>query len=160
MRRSRSRRPRVSASGWPGDQLRQLTRCPALTPAFAVNDAAATPLARIAKTGAIVAASKELPWGRSVYCLMPPSAEFLRALCDQLAIHVYSRSNDVFQANARFVMLHSRDDTPKSITLPMPHGWRNLIDGTVHPPTATINVTLPHGQTALFELLPPEDAQP
>ncbi|MDQ0291605.1 LamG-like jellyroll fold domain-containing protein [Oligosphaera ethanolica] len=149
-----------AAGGWPGDPLRQLKRCPALTPAFAVNDAAATPLARLAGTGAVVAASKELPWGRSVYCLVPPSAEFLRALCDLLAIHVYSRSNDVFQANARFVMLHSRDDAPKSITLPKPRGWRNLIDGTVHPPTASISFPLPHGQTALFELLPPEDAQP
>ncbi|HQL09585.1 MAG TPA: hypothetical protein PLE35_08300, partial [Lentisphaeria bacterium] len=116
--------------------------------------------ARLADTGAIVAASKNLPWGRSVYCLMPPSAEFLRALCDQLAIHVYSRGNDVFQANERFVMLHSRDDAPKSITLPEPHGWRNLSDGTVHAPATTISFPLPHGQTALFELLPPEDAQP
>lgn len=149
-----------AAGGWSGDSLRQRQHCPALAPAFAVNDSAATPLARLTGSGAIVAASKEQAWGRSVYCLMPPSAEFLRALCDQLAIHVYCRSNDVFQINERFVMLHSRDDVQKSITLPKPQGWRNLINNSIHPPAASISFPLPYGETALFELLPTENTQP
>jgi hypothetical protein len=138
----------------------KLQNCPALAPGFAVNDAAATPLAALADTGAVVAASKKVPWGQSVYCLMPPSAEFMRALCERLAIHIYSRSNDVFQSNESFIMLHSRSNAEKSIVLPQARQWRDLVKGTVHPASKSLNFQLSYGQTAVFELLPAVDAQP
>ncbi|MCX6983697.1 MAG: hypothetical protein NT118_02950, partial [Lentisphaerae bacterium] len=63
-------------------------------------------------------AIKEFKDWSSVYSLMPLTPELLRGLCDYAKVHVYSRTNDVFGANASFIQLHAVTPGDKSIILP------------------------------------------
>lgn len=127
-----------------------------VAPVFFVDDLKATVLGTLADLGKPGLAVREFDNWRSVYFAGPTMTPALfRNLARYAGCHVYSESNDVFNANSRYVMLHAATPGEKRIALPGTADVRNVITGeTIGHGVDAIRFEAAHvGDTRLFELL-------
>ncbi len=129
-----------------------------IAPVFFADDPEARVLGDLMPVGKPGLAVREFDTWRSVYFAGPTmSAELFRRLTRYAGGHVYSESDDVFDANSRYIMLHASAPGPKTVHLPGIHDVRNVITGRVLARAASA-LTLHAervGQTYLLELLEP-----
>lgn len=133
------------------------TRDP-IAPIFFADDPEARVLGELMPVGKPGLAVREFGTWRSVYFAGPTmSTELFRRLTRYAGGHVYSESDDVFDANSRYIMHHASAPGPKIVYLPGPYDVRNVITGQVVARAASkLNVHADRvGQTYLFELLEP-----
>jgi len=92
---------------------------------------------------------------RSVYFAAPAmTTDLFRGLVRYAGGHVYSTTDDVFDANSRYLMLHTSSAGPKEIHLPNPCNVRDVISNkSVGDGITTIRFDARRpGETHLFEL--------
>ncbi len=96
-----------------------------------------------------------MPWGTSVYCLTPPTADFLRDVCTAAGVHVYSDQGDVIRANESFVMIHAVTSGMKTIRLQGPRTVRNLATDEVTKNVSSVTLPMKEGETIVLQLSSP-----
>ena len=96
-----------------------------------------------------IAASKETPYGTSVYTLVPPSPELLRSICRVKNIHLYNETGDVIRANRSVVMLHTSSGGEKTVNLPWNTPAREVVSGKIYP-AGKVKLNMKAGHTAIF----------
>ncbi len=121
-----------------------------LSPAFAVDDPAATVLATTAGRPSL--AVKEVNGHRSVYSLMPLKAEVFHGLCRAAGVHIYSDTFDAFSANTSYTTLHTMQAGRKRIVLPAAAKVRELVTGRDLGATNIIEEDLPAGVTRIYRM--------
>lgn len=129
-----------------------------LDPVFFADDPEATVLGELMPVGRPGLAVREFDTWRSVYFAAPTmSSELFRRLTRYAGGHVYSESDDVFDANSRYVMLHASAPGLKSLHLPGLYNVRNVVTGDlVARAASTLTLHAERmGQTYLFELSEP-----
>jgi hypothetical protein len=116
---------------------------PHLSPAFAVNDPKAVPLAHYEKDGEVAIASKNEGGWTSVYCgALQMPRELLTDLARHAGVHIYSDQNDVVMAGNGFVAIHASSNGRKTLTMP---GDCELVD-------VTTGEKLPRGRRFEFDM--------
>ncbi|OGV35181.1 MAG: hypothetical protein A2020_11615 [Lentisphaerae bacterium GWF2_45_14] len=74
---------------------------------------------------------KEFKEWKSVYSLMPLTAELLTGLCNYAGVHAYSQSGDILTANKSYIMLHTSTSGNKTITLPCKQDVKEAFSGRI-----------------------------
>lgn len=124
-------------------------------PVFYVDDPNTTVLGRLTGTSRAGLAVREFNNWRSVYFAAPAmSPALFRGLARYAGGHVYCTTNDVLDANSRYVMLHTTSPGEKVIRLPGEYEVRDLLhDRVVIRSGDTIRFEATSvGETYLFEL--------
>jgi len=124
-----------------------------LTPAFAVDDPHAVPLAHWTD-GGVALARRDEPWGTSLYCALPLAPRrLLRNLLRAAGGHIYSNSHDVWMANRSVLAVHTGRGGRRTVRLPAP---ATVSDGVTDQLVAASNdrfsVTLPKRSTTIWRL--------
>lgn len=84
---------------------------------------------------------------------MPLTKELLMGLCDYAGVHVYSRSYDVFGANASYIMLHTTNAGNKKINLPAKYDVKEIFSGkTVGKDITDIREYVPGKATRIYQI--------
>ncbi len=125
-------------------------------PAFAVTDAAATPLATYVDSDTVAAAMREFDGWRSVYVCPPHlTADFANRLAKLAGAWVAGEPGNAIYANEHFITVHAIFGGPETLTLERPSRVTDLTSGEVISERAdTIELELTRGETRWFALEP------
>lgn len=123
-------------------------------PKFWVDDPKADVLGRLGQDGPALLAAKDFGTWRSVYCAAPwLSTDLLRGLIRYAGGHVYSESDDTFDANRSFIMIHTAKAGKKHIALPQPCNVYDVLQAkTIGRNLKSFDLDLHQGVTCIFQL--------
>ncbi len=122
-----------------------------ISPAFVVDDPAATVLATTAGRPSL--AVKDVDGHHSVYSLLPLKAEVFHGLCRAAGVHVYSDTFDAFSVNAGYATLHAISAGKKRIVLPAAAHVHEIVTGRdLGAGLSLIEDELPLGVTRIYRL--------
>ncbi|NLC55791.1 MAG: hypothetical protein GX774_03015 [Armatimonadetes bacterium] len=154
-----------------GIAVREVTPCPgrivtvdgetfagdyeALSPTFAVDDAAVTVVARYAEGGAVAVAAKRVGESTSVYSgVLQLPAALLREFARRAGVHLYNEQNNVVMAGSGWVALHASTTGTHTLRLPCAAAVQDAVTGEVLGPAQSYPFALQQGDTKLLRVLP------
>lgn len=102
------------------------------SPAFVVDDPAATPLGNLRGTGMPGFAVKDMGGWRSVFTCAPfPPLKLMSNLIRFAGGHLYSETNDLIYANSRYVAFQCNGSGPRQLLLPASAKISDALTGEV-----------------------------
>ena len=112
-----------------GGNTRTLTMQKPIDPVFYADDSAATVVGVLQPQGEDGLVVKEYEDWRSIYFAAPMmDTALFRGIARYAGCHVYSETDDILDANSRYLMLHTTSAGNKDIRLPVKCTIRNLIE--------------------------------
>ncbi|HOZ46658.1 MAG TPA: beta-galactosidase [Candidatus Hydrogenedentes bacterium] len=124
----------------------------AFAPLFFLNDDAAKPLGVYAASGQVSLGLKRVGEATAVFCgSNKVPTELLRGIAKAAGVHVYCNSGDPFEANERFLTLHSSSDGNKTFRLKEPADVVDVFGGQVlFEQVDRFSIHVPAEETRLF----------
>jgi hypothetical protein len=118
-----------------------------VSPVFSVQN---TPGVKVLSTanGMNIMAEK----GRNLWTLLPLTPEMIRNLCRTEKIHVYSDNGNTLLVNESYLMIHTLNDKPFTVSLPRKFNVTETISGKKFGRVSSISEKLPAGSTAIYLL--------
>jgi hypothetical protein len=122
----RYNRPNQSGFSWAKGKMKVVRPAP-LNPVFFADDPDCEILGEFINNGKAAWVIKRFDSWQSVWLgSKVMNAEVIRAVAEDAGVHIYSKSNDIFAANRRFISIHTSTEGQK--TLHLPAGTKGLCD--------------------------------
>ena len=138
--------------GWEMDRMNYR-----FTPRFYADDPGATVLGTYPETGEPGYVVKKIGKGTSIYMAAPvPPSKMLTNIFREAGVHIYSETQDLINANERFVAFCNRSgEGDKTLRLPSVSKIEDAFTGEVLAQrTNKLNFTAKDGETLIFKVTP------